>query len=386
MITAVGHSENPLASRALEEVLRQGEDSLQGRNPDLGIFFTSLMDLDFDTVLSQILEKWPGMQLVGCTTDGEISHTQPSIECSMALLLIESDKVKFSVGLGENLSGNPQAAVNQALDQAGYALDDDCKLAVVLADGIETFSTHMGQALRTGLGDNFPIFGGCSGDNMQLVKTYQFFNNKVVSDSVVLILVSGPVRFSMSQKSGWKPIGKLFNIGRYKDNVVWEIDGMKAVDFYRKYLGENFSAYHQFPLAVEATNPGFFLRDPIDMNSEDGSISFIGTFPENARVQLTEFSTDSLIEAASEATEDALMTYPGKSADLALLFPCASRRHVLGIKAVEDHRKLIEHRKINSSMSIFGMYAYGEFAPVKSTGKTYFHNDTYTVLLLGEEL
>ncbi len=389
MITALGHSNNPTSAQAVREILAQCQAEPRLDDPGLGIFLTSRMDLDFQAALDGILRTWPNLQLVGCTTDGEISDIFPCTENSLSLLLIQSDRVFFSTGLGENLSRDPEAAVRQALAGArAGAASKLPELGLVFCDGLESFRIDPAAALRRNLGETFPVVGGYAGDHYQMVKTFQFFGNQVVSDALVLVLVHGPVLYSFGCDSGWRPIGRPFVVNRCVDNVIYEIDGMPALDFFRKHLGNNQEEYAQVPLAVSVGQGEYVLRDPYSVNTVDKSILCCGTFPDTPRpprIRLTEYDRESLVDAANRATLAAERRYPGNMPDLALLFPCTSRRHILGTRAALEHDALLRRKTERPAMRIFGMYAYGEICPIRSTGVSCHHNDTYVVLLLGEE-
>jgi hypothetical protein len=387
MLLCLGHSNNPVVDLAVEDVIFQcriSRISHAGSCPSLGILFTSRMDADFQFILDRIKREWPDIRLVGCTTDGEISGKFPCTEDSISLLLVHSEKISFSTGLGEGLSRDPEGAVRQALSQAEKDMPGAPSLALVLGDGLETFGISLDKALNSVLGYDLPVFGGLAGDHYQFQRTFQFHDDQVVSDSLVLIMLSGPLSFSMNLRSGWKPIGRTFEVTSHSGNVVREIDNKPARDFFAKYLGHNIAEYTQFPLAVLSADHDIVLRDPIEVNQEDGSVSFVGTFPDNPRVRLTEFSRDGLLTASDLALTGALDEYPGQYPELALVFPCTSCKHILGTKAVMEHRILMEMREKTPGFQFFGMYAYGEIGSVKGSGKTLFHNDTYAVLLLGE--
>lgn len=313
MITAVGHSNHPVAANALEEVLAQCKVTFPDETPCLGILFTSRMDADFQAMLDRIMLEWPSLALVGCTTDGEISDIFPCVEHTICLLLLHSQKISFTIGLGENLSGDPEAAVRQASaamngNGNGKSETSPPRLGLVLAEGIKTFGTNIDKVLRDVLGERFPLFGGMAGDGYQMRTTFQFFNNRVVTDALILILVSGPVHFSIGLQSGFRPIGSTYAITRHTANVVWEIEGMPATRFLEQFLEQQHHGIAQFPLAVLGDDEGFYLRDPAFMNKENGSVTFVGTFPEHPRFRLTEFDRESFIENACQVSSEGSIT------------------------------------------------------------------------------
>ncbi|TVQ96074.1 MAG: hypothetical protein EA399_16490 [Desulfovibrionales bacterium] len=393
MRIALGHSSNPNTEKAIEDLIASCQRELGRHPPDLGIFFTSRMETDFHAALERILGQWPDLQLVGCSTDGEISDIIPVSEDTLTLVLIQSDHICFGTGWGEDVSKDPEAAVRQAVDSAHAALnasanrkgtDDQPVFGIVLAEGLKIFGIDLDRSLCEALGEEFPIVGGYAGDHFLLEYSCQFNGNRVLSDGLVIILASGPVQYSMGIGNGRRPVGNSFAVTSHEGNVVREIDGMPILDFYDHYLGANQEEYLQFPLAVMMDDQ-FILRAPAFINHENASIAFCGTFPPAPRVRLTEFDHGSIIQAAERTTISALERYPGPAPDLALLFSCTSRRHILGLNTAQEHSALLQFKANHPAFRFCGMYAYGELCPKQGQGPTLFHNDSYVVLLLGED-
>jgi hypothetical protein len=69
---AVGHSNDPDSQAAVSEVLEQIRLALAGIPPKVGILFTAI-DFDHALILHQIVEAFPEIDLIGGTTDGEMS-------------------------------------------------------------------------------------------------------------------------------------------------------------------------------------------------------------------------------------------------------------------------------------------------------------------------
>ena len=67
---AIGHSEDPNTHGAIREILTSCQEQLKGETPVAGLLFSSI-DADHKLCVKSILEKYPGLTLIGCTTDGE---------------------------------------------------------------------------------------------------------------------------------------------------------------------------------------------------------------------------------------------------------------------------------------------------------------------------
>src|SRR5215469_12683614 len=82
--TVVAQSDDIDAEGALAEILAQCREKLGERVPKAGLLFCTI-DLEHEQVLDGILEAWPGLELIGCTTAGEMSSALGYREDSVAL-------------------------------------------------------------------------------------------------------------------------------------------------------------------------------------------------------------------------------------------------------------------------------------------------------------
>ena len=80
--------------------------------------------------------------------------------------------------------------------------------------------------------------------------------------------------------------------------------------------------------------------------------------------------------------KEALTHYPGHTPSAALLFSCAARRQILGSRTAEEY-KLIK-LNMRDELPACGFYANGEISPLQQRGQTYFHNETFVTVLIGE--
>lgn len=380
---AVGHGAEVTLEAATEGAIRQCADQLKGEPARAGIIYTSFMDVDYVPMLRAVLEAFPGIELVGCTTDGELSSHGGFSEQSVVLTLFASDSVSFVAGLGEDYSKDPFSVAKGAVLGALTRADDKPALCLTMPDGLTTIGAPLVESLRHALGD-IPAYGGTAGDRFKLEQTYQFHGDTVLSDGLVFLMVCGELHFSSGVCSGWTPVGRRHKIENAEGNLVKRIGEWTAVGFYEHYLGPNHQVFPQFPLAVyQDDDDRFFLRDPLIFHDEDQSISFVGTFPEQCSVQIAEAGRDDLVAAVKTATEDALGTYPGTKPSAALVFSCCSRHIILGSRTEEEHQQVTSI--VDADIPVAGFYTYGEIAPQRTGATTRYHNDTFVLLLMGEE-
>jgi Uncharacterized protein conserved in bacteria len=69
-----------------------------------------------------------------------------------------------------------------------------------------------------------------------LKRTYQYCNDRITSDGVACVLLSGTARLAWSVNHGCLPIGGERKVTRCSGNVIYEIDGKPVLDVLKEYL------------------------------------------------------------------------------------------------------------------------------------------------------
>jgi hypothetical protein len=378
----VGHSNDPDSKFAVAEVLQQCLDALAGAVPQAGVLFAAF-DFDHPLILAEIQTTFPGIELIGSTTNGEMSSVMGFQEDSLTLLLFCADRLEIRAGLGRAASKNITVAVESAIATATAQLSSPPQLCLTFPDGLTVSGVSMLEALKQGLGADVPIIGGIAADNYAFEKTYQFFQGEVCEDAVPILLFSGNLLYSYGVASGWQPIGKQSQITKSEGNVVYEIDGQRALDFYNGY------AIHALAI-FEADLENFYLRAPVTYDRASGSITFFSDIPVGAIVQNTTAVRQDILKATATSSQTALASYPGHSPAFALLVSCAARRRILGTQAQAEFETMKAH--LPDNLACCGLYSYGEISPLVDTialragrdKETQFHNQTFVTLLVGE--
>ncbi|MEB3210863.1 MAG: FIST N-terminal domain-containing protein, partial [Leptolyngbyaceae bacterium] len=245
---AVGHSTDLESLDAIAEVLAQCQNSLGKEKPNAGILFAAI-DFDHKLILQEVLATFPDLILIGGTTDGEMSSVLGFEQDSLTLILFCSDRIHIGAGIGTQVSQDVQAATLTAVDRAKSNSIEPIQFCIALPESLTTSAVHIVESLQHQLGDRVAVFGGLTADQGRFKQTHQFFQDQVYSDAIPILLFSGPVLFSHGIASGWAPIGKRGRITRVVNNIVYEIDGAPALDFYKYYLGP-LPPSPEYPLAV----------------------------------------------------------------------------------------------------------------------------------------
>ena len=386
---AVGQSSDIETTVAIQEVLKTCEAQLDSATPTAGLLFSANVH-EPRLALDTIYRRYPDLQLVGCTTDGEMTASDGFSEESISLVLFSSDEVKIQAGFGKDASGNPENAAKQAVAQATSDLDQVATLAIALPDGMTTNAFLVLQHLTRELGSEVSIVGGMSADQVigdkDHFETSQFCNNSIASDALPILLFSGPLYHSLGMESGWKPIGEKMKVTRSEGHLLCELDGKPPLEVYRHYLGEvsgdDLSGLGAYPLAVyEEHIERYYLRVPAKADPDTGHINFLGDIPNGSTVQITQAIREEILEAAQRSFQSALDTYPGTKPAVSLLFSCTGRKLALGSRTQNEIDKARQNAPKNLPMC--GFYTFGEIGPLSHQTQARYHNTTFLTLLMG---
>ncbi len=387
MRAILGHSDDIEGSEAIRQVLEQCDQQLDGERPKAGLLFMSV-EYDPAEILAAIGARWPGLPLIGGTTDGEVSARRGYVPDSVLLVLLAGSDFEAAMGLGRNLSQDPERAVREATACLAGRLPAVCLTTFAPSSN----SSEIVQRLARALGTGCPILGGLTGDHREYQRMSEFAGSEALQDSLSVLYLFGDLRVSWGVASGWFPIGEFHRVTSSQGHLVHTIDDRPALDVFRHYWGDvRTDSLGMYPLAVYpagAESP-YTLRSAQACDERTGSIRFAGDVPEGALVRLMEVLPSGLLAGTSASAERALADYPGDDPSVALVFSCAARRWILGPQAERELELLSQALASQASAvaSLAGFYCFGEIAPHPAVEgevvRNAFHNETLVTVLIG---
>ncbi|MDM8535609.1 FIST N-terminal domain-containing protein [Desulfobacterales bacterium HSG17] len=377
-------SEDIDAESAFEEIQEQCEEKLDGQTPKAGLLFAGI-DTEHQKLVDAINQTWPGIQLIGCSSDAELSSTNGFCEDSVTLMLFGSDTIDITAGVGRNLSRDIPAACRQARDEALSKTDINPAFCITTPESLTTNGQQVITYLKGILGSNLPFFGATAGDQYRFKRTYQYYCNEVLSDAVPLLFFSGSMNFAAGVASGWLPVGAPGEVTRAEGTVVYEIDHFPAIDFYKRFLGADAKPSGECPLAIlGADNEMEYLRaTPGTVDETTGAITFFADVPQNAKVQVTVADREGILTGCRDSVEMALANYPGdQKPEAGIFFSCTARKILLGTQTRKEHEILMD--KFGDDFQLIGFYGYGEIGPnLTGQSDSKFHMESFVSLLIG---
>lgn len=376
----VGHSNDPDSVEAIAEIIEQCLKSLAGTIPQAGIVFAA-MDFEHSVILKKIMQQFPQLELIGGTSSAEISSEMGFQQDSLTLMLFCSDEIEIKAGIGHDVSKNPRNSVKEAISQATSKSYQEESMCLTLIDGLNFSSSKTVEAINQELKGKIPVFGGVTADSLKFTQTYQFYQQEICSDAVVMLIFSGKLLFASRTGNGWHSLSKPKKVTKAQDNILYEVEEKTALEFYKYYLNDSYPSL-KYPLAVyEENSDKFYLRVPFDHDAKLGSVQFFANIAEGATVQIMETNVERILTSAQGAMTNALQDYPGTEAAAVMFFSCASRLNILGTKAAAEYQ--LTSSCFSRTYPYIGFYTFGEIAPLQKDGTTFLHNESAIALVLG---
>jgi len=249
---------------------------------------------------------------------------------------------------------------------SGLAFDNDAYTQGIVGSGVEY------------------VFGGAAGDDLILKDTFIFSKDNFSNHGVVVLAIDrDKIDIVGARAFGWTGMGKERIVTKAHKNIVYKIDGKPAIDFYKKYLNISNDDMPQvgieYPLEVTMRNGQVVYRAVLDINEDDGSLIFAGHVEEKSRVRLSAAKGKVIIEHVDKSIKDCLSKSGDFKPDIALVFPCCSRKQVLGDLTIKE----IEAVYNNTEVPLITIFAYGEIGAFP--GGYGFHNETFVTALLRDK-
>ena len=337
--------------------------------------FTGVCEIEFiEEILFQVTSLIPHIKIIGSTTSGEIMEDK-ALENSTVLSfsLFEKTKIQtYYTELSENSFQTAQKLISQ------FDKNRSPKVAISFADGLNVNGEEFINTLGS-YRDDLIIAGGLAGDNAEFKQTFTFTQEKVLkSGAVVALLFSDCLSISTRTIFGWENIGKTMTVTKSEANRVYEIDGIKAVDIYATYLGDDIAKNLpkvgiEFPLIIKRKD----LRIPraVLVKHDDGSLTFAGNINTGDKVTFGYGNVETIL-SYSNNIKNRLYDNRGESI---FVYSCMAR------KALLQGSINLELAPLSEIANVSGFFTYGEFYSNTTTQTKELLNQTMTILGLRED-
>ena len=389
---SIGFSQLPDPQKAILQACVQVKNQLNTADTDLIIVFASPQYVvpEIHTIIARALKP---KRLVGSSTGGIILSNGVTNR-GIAIAGINSEDILFGISAISDITA-------QDMHAAGFDLARKASLDlktphrgvfIVFSEGIEKNSSHFIRGVKEVLGMAFPVLGAISSDDFKYKKLSQFFQDQILQNSAVGLLLGGPFHLALGCKHGFKPLGKPRFITEIDGFIIRTIDNKPAVEIYKHFLGKeaeglkdvtlnSYAAMYPLGIYLEESRQ-YLLRNIIDI-LQDGSIVCHEGVPQGAEVHLMISNKDSCRNSAIEAAEIVKASLGDRQAKLVLVFESLARHKILGNTAFNEIQAI--KNVLGFTTPIIGMCSYGEIGPfgtLNNIKNIYLHNENILIVTI----
>lgn len=367
-------------------VLRKTTDTITGTpNASCVLVFGDIAyfkDADFS---AKLLSAYPGAAILGCSTAGEISNAGVNDgSCVLTAIQFDSTTTRLVSSRLSNMNDSQAAGVRiaQALKT------NDLKSVLLYGPGTNINGSAVVRGLESVLGADVPVLGGLAGDGGLFDTTYTLGDQGVLPDAVVALgLYGDQLVYAHGSFGGWEPFGPARKVSRCDGNILYELDGEPALAVYERYLGgyakDLPASGLLFPLDMltKDQEKNGLIRTILGVDKNAGSLILAGEIDPDGYLRLMHTSTNGLVNGAQTAAEMIQLADKPEQV-LAILVSCVGRKLVMGDRVDEEVEAVSE--VLGEHATLTGFYSYGEIGPYLPANACRLHNQTMTIVAIGE--
>ena len=354
--------------------------------PQLVFVFGSRKVLSDIELIKELQARYPLSQLIGCSTSGEIIGTEVNDDSlAVTAVFFEKTSLQFSF-LDVQESIDSFKIASQLLSPL---LNNSLRHLFVLSDGLNVNGSELVRGFREMLPDSVSLTGGLAGDGSDFIETFVFDEHGFPKTKLIAAIgfYGDSIQIGYGSFGGWDSFGIDRKITKSEENVLFEIDGVPALELYKSFLGDKASELPGsgllFPLSLRTEYDQIpVVRTILSINEMEQSITFAGDMTEGAYVKFMKANVDRLINGSIKAAQTSIENNHDLSPEFALLISCVGRKLVL--KQLVEEEVEAASQILGKETVITGFYSYGEISPFSSGAQCELHNQTMTITTFSE--
>ena len=373
----IGYSQKDNTAQATQEAFQTAKNTLQSLQEDLVIVLSTIhYDPKEVSLVANTMTISP--RVIGSSTAGFIVSSGV-ITHGIAVLIVASETLQFGLSEISSLDySDPLKAGEELASECLKNLGQSNRNAFLLfADGLYDKNNFLLQGIQNIVGNVFPIIGAGSCDDFSFKKTYHYYQDRVLHNSSVGLVLGGGISVAVGSRHGWRPLGKPRTVTSVKGNIIQTIDEKNAFQMYYDYFQEATEQFRAapfskmsilYPLGISIDNGSDYLLRNIIRVQDDGSLVCQGDVPAGSEIRIMIRDKEASQQAATAAAEEAKQNLFGKIAKLIIVFESIARLKLLG-RSINDELESIK-KTFGPYVPIFGMFSNGEICPTHSNTLT----------------
>lgn len=382
------------SKRAITECLENALEGEKSLDCDLIIIYSTIGH-NFEEILSEAHRLSPNAQIVGCTGAGIIGREGPNEAMkALAIMAIKGEENEFAAASLDSItsSNSFEAATQLAHDLKNK--NPDINMIHFLPSGFDVAEDKALEGMESVFGPEIPIFGATAGDNLRLVSSFQFIDDKIIEKGAVAVGFADPTLEVITQVThGFNVMGDPFEVTQSELNRIYEIEGQPAWIF----LTDRMGIPETTPLLEGGPTSWFALELPVDLHNEygnehilfgafekfdDGSILVPVMCPEGMKLRHAVRDEERMFADLDIMMEQLMERCTGRTPHAVFQADCSARgRFSLDRVLKEEYIHRMQAPLIqDSDVPWLGLYGFGEFAPLGERNR--FHMMTTSLFII----
>ncbi len=341
------------------------------------VFVFATVGYDQQVLIRTIGETMSGAPLSGCSGEGIITQGMAAeTNFGVCIMAISSDELRFEnvrvteIARGADLAGERLAAELKPL------LATDSIACFLFVDGLVFDFDPFRERFEKSLGDRqLLLFGGLAADNWAIRKTYQYHNDEVFSEGMSCVLMSGRGAIASGISHGCVPVGTKRTITRSKGNIIYDIDGLPALEVLKDYTEEDWKTQwnklslnlclgFKTPEYMKEEYGEFVVRYMVGKNDREGYVTIQSDVRAGTEFWMVRRDKELIRDGLRAISRQIKEKRDRQTPKFVLQFECMGRGKVVfrEQEKIELIRSLQED--IGKDIPWIGFYTYGEIGPV----------------------
>ena len=174
--------------------------------------------------------------LIGNTGDGIYERSQVAGAGVSALALNTDGAVKWHLSYEPGLGVAPHDTTKRCINRINEACTSAGPTLYFLAADFRTDSSEILMALQETT--KAPVVGGLAGDDYSMKRCFVYANKKVLTDSIAILAMDGPLAYDIRIAHDLQPMGRSGEITESDGTTVCKIDNIPVMNFMEQEIGK----------------------------------------------------------------------------------------------------------------------------------------------------
>ena len=386
----VGYSVQRNPAEAGKEAARKALEQAGIVKPDF-VFAFATVGYNQEVLIRSIREATAGAPLSGCSGEGIITQeTVAETNFAVTVMVISSDELRFNNARVGEIDRNAATAGERLGAEVQPFLAADSINCFLFADGLvfdfDPFLAAFEKSMQRAT--PLPVFGGLAADNWASRKTYQYHDDEVFSEGISCVVMSGRGNIAWGINHGCVPVGSKRTITRSAGNIIYEIDGIPALEAMKEYFEEewqtewnktslNLCLGFKTPEHIRKGYEEYVIRYMVSKNDLEGSVTIQSDVRDGDELWIVRRDKE-LISGGMQTISSQIKEKTGdEKPKFILQFECVGRGKVVFREQEKIELTSSLQDEIGADIPWIGFYSYGEIGPI--TNYNCFHNFTSVV-------